>query len=425
MLEPSFDAMKNLLIIYPHWPPSNLAGVHRPRLVANYLSQWGWQPIVLTVDPEYYEEAPDLELLRTVSEQVQVVHVKARPVSKRTRFIGDIGLRAWSNLKKEALRLIEEKQIKFVWIPIPSFYMAILGRVLHNKTRVSYGIDYIDPWVRDISNRKNWRSVLSLKLAELLEPYAVKKASLITGVSENYYLPVLDRNPSIRTIEHLAFPYGFDPNDHVIKLPNLSYPWQEEGVSMPFLYAGAFLPNSRFFIEILFKAVSALHRAGNWPKEAKLYFLGTGSYSGKTIQQYAKDAGIDTFVREKRERFPFLQVLNFLSAAHVVMVIGSTEKHYTASKTFQSILSTRPIFAMMHQESSAVSILEEARAADFTVRYGENMKDESLVNSTMEKLLPLVEEESSVVWKVNTEALDAYTSCENARKLAEKLNQVS
>ena len=28
-------SMKRILIIYPHWPPSNLVGVHRVRLIAN------------------------------------------------------------------------------------------------------------------------------------------------------------------------------------------------------------------------------------------------------------------------------------------------------------------------------------------------------------------------------------------------------
>ena len=48
--------MKTLLIIYPHWPPSNLVGVHRVRLLVNEMPAQGWKPIVLTVDPEDYEE---------------------------------------------------------------------------------------------------------------------------------------------------------------------------------------------------------------------------------------------------------------------------------------------------------------------------------------------------------------------------------
>ncbi|MCC5929260.1 MAG: hypothetical protein JJU28_08455 [Cyclobacteriaceae bacterium] len=69
-----------------------------------------------------------------------------------------------------------------------------MGRLIHRKTKVPYGIDYIDPWVRDISGRRDWRHILSNALARLLEPIAIKKASLITGVAKEYYFPALKRN---------------------------------------------------------------------------------------------------------------------------------------------------------------------------------------------------------------------------------------
>ena len=54
--------MKKILIIYPHFPPSNLAGVHRPRLFANHLKSFGWEPVILTVHEKYYEEELDWNL---------------------------------------------------------------------------------------------------------------------------------------------------------------------------------------------------------------------------------------------------------------------------------------------------------------------------------------------------------------------------
>jgi hypothetical protein len=423
LLENHSLQVKNLLVIYPHWPPSNLAGVHRPRLVANYLQEFGWNPIILTVHPDYYEEEPDWDLLKTIKSSIEVHHVAAKQLTGRPYLVGDLGLRAWSQLKKRALEIIKSQQVDFIWIPIPSFYMAVLGRVLHNKTGVPYGIDYIDPWVRDISNRKDWRSVLSLKMAQWLEPYAVRKASLLSGVSPAYYLPVIARNKSIKDIAHIAFPYGFDPNDHAIKLDGISYPWNSTNkITYPLVYAGAFLPNSRLFIEVLFKAVARLDKNGNWPAGAKFYFLGTGAYPGKQISQYAEEAGVAELVYESRNRYPFLHILNFLTNAHAVMVIGSTEKHYTASKTFQSILSTRPIFAMLHQESTALEILQKSMAAAYTVEYQEQMSKDQLIDKVYEKLLPILQ--ANVAWSVNPQALAPYSSRENAKLLAATLDQL-
>ena len=41
--------MKRLLILYPHWPPSNLAGMHRARLTANFAIDAGWNVTVIAV----------------------------------------------------------------------------------------------------------------------------------------------------------------------------------------------------------------------------------------------------------------------------------------------------------------------------------------------------------------------------------------
>jgi hypothetical protein len=259
--------MYQVLIIYPHWYPANLAGVHRPRLTGNFLKEFAWKPIVLTVDQKYYEEKPDPDFEQTFSQDVKVQRVGAFPIT-RPRIIGDIGLRAFFQLYKGALKIIQSKHIDFIWIPIPSFYTALLGRLIYRKTKVPYGIDYIDPWVRDISLRKDWRHRMSNLLAKLLEPIAVKKASLITGVSYEYYKPVLERNfwrtdkqlndsitqrPNNSTTSQLndsttpqiniiykSFPYGFDPKDHHIKLKNMQYPWSKENKVKPWIYAGAF-----------------------------------------------------------------------------------------------------------------------------------------------------------------------------------------
>ena len=278
--------MKNILIIYPHWPPSNLAGVHRARLIANFLPDFDWKPIILTVHPDYYEEKPDWDILKTVNKDIEVIHVPAKKVGK-PRIIGDIGLRAFTQLKKKALEILKNREINFVWIPIPSFYTAVLGRVLYNKTKIPYGIDYIDPWVRDISNRKNLRAILSNLVARFLEPYAVKKATLISGVSTPYYQSVLDRNFKNKTIEHIGMPYGFDPNDHQIKLENINYPWDDYPGCIPFIYAGAFLPKSDLFTDLLFKAIAELKAEEQWNQKVKLFFIGTGNYSHKSVEEFS------------------------------------------------------------------------------------------------------------------------------------------
>ncbi len=413
--------MKNILIIYPHWPPSNLAGVHRARLISNFLHDFGWQPVILTVKSEFYEEKPDFDIVKTVNSQTEVIYTDAKPV-KNPRIIGDIGLRSFKYLKKEALKIINNQKIDFVWIPIPSFYVALLGRILHKKTGIPYGIDYIDPWVRNISNRKNLRAVLSNLLARILEPYAVKKASLISGVSREYYLPVLKRNFKKNLPVDVAMPYGFDPNDHKILLENIKYPWENYPDCKPIVYAGAFLPLSGYFTELLFKSIRKLKEENKFNPEIKLFFIGTGNYTHKSVTEYAKEAGIENTVIEIRERFPYLHILNFLAQSYGVLVIGSTEKHYTASKIFQSLLSKQPVFSIFHSQSSAVEVLKECNADNYTVKYTENIDKEQFhkqIEQTFHKFVNQTE-----AWIPDLKVLNKYSAKESAKVLVNAIEKI-
>ncbi len=475
--------MKIILIIYPHWWPNNMAGVQRPRLIGNYLKEHGWQPRVLTVKEEYYEEKPDPDFHKIFSDDFKVTRVDALPANKSQkktkgfillrflyslltahyslRLIGDIGLRAFFQLYKGAKHIIATEKIDFIWLPIPSFYNALLGRLLYDKTKVPYGIDYIDPWVRDISNQRNLRATMSQWVARILEPIAIKNVSVISGVSTPYYAPAIQRNfPSIANellnsnsndlntnslltthnsplatnpntnfpITHVAMPYGFDPNDHKIKLDNIEFPWfttQNSKLtshnSKVWLYAGAFLPNSHILMDAFFNAISNLRKQGLWDETIQLWFIGTGPYPAKRITAYAKDHLIDDIVFENRDRYPFLHILNFLSAADTVMVIGSTEQHYTASKTYQSILSERPIVSIFHHESSAIKVMQDCKADQFTVRYKPEMKQEDIV-SAFEKTI--IKRLNSNNWQPDLSALDQYSANESARKLVEAIERV-
>jgi hypothetical protein len=83
--------MNKILIIYPHFPPSNLAAVHRSRLFAQHLPSFGWEP---TVHDDYYEEALDWNLHKLIPEGMRIEKVKAYRVAK-PRLIGDIGVGAF------------------------------------------------------------------------------------------------------------------------------------------------------------------------------------------------------------------------------------------------------------------------------------------------------------------------------------------
>ncbi|SDB65079.1 hypothetical protein SAMN03097699_3044 [Flavobacteriaceae bacterium MAR_2010_188] len=411
--------MKTVLIIYPHWVPANLAGVQRPRLIGNYLKSFGWHPLLLTIDSKYYEEPLDKDIYKTVSDDIEVIYTKAYKVT-RPRLVGDIGLRGFPFLLKKALEICKNRHIDCIWIPIPSFYTSLLGRIIHCKTGIPYGIDYIDPWIRDITNQSNFRARISQLVARTLEPYAVRKAAFITGVSTPYYWPVIERNFKTAPT-HVGMPYGFDPNDHKITLEKLELPWNDIPHCKPWIYAGAFLPNSHLFMEAFFKAISKMKKAQLWNEDIKLFFIGTGHYPAKRITAYAAENGLQNMVFEQREREPFLHILNFLNAADRVLLFGSTEKHYTASKTYQCLLSERPLFAMLHKESSAVKVLKDVNADAYLVEYQDNQTRDRIIERIENVLMEFKQERP---WKPSLGKLDQYSSKQSAKALASVMDEV-
>ncbi|MFN7116758.1 MAG: hypothetical protein ACK4TA_08145 [Saprospiraceae bacterium] len=355
--------MKKILIISPHFPPSNLAAVHRSRLFAQHLPTFGWEPIILTVHEDYYEEAPDWNLAKLLPPDLRIEKVKALPVTK-PRLVGDIGLRAFLQLFRRAQALLQSEKIDFLYIPIPSFYAALLGRWLYNTTGIPYGIDYIDPWVHTFpgSERRFSRHWWSTRLARLLEPIAVKHARLITGVAEGYYQGVLARNPQLRKQAiYGAMPYGGEAKDHeqVAKLNIAPYLFQAKADKIQLVYAGAMLPKAYAPLEAIFQAIQAQPETF---ANVEVHFIGTGKTpndpQGYNIRPYAEKYGLwQKVVFEYPRRIPYLDVLVHLEAADGVFILGSTEPHYTPSKVYQGVLSRKPILAVLHEKSSAVEVI--------------------------------------------------------------------
>ncbi len=360
--------MKKILIISPHYPPSNLAAVHRSRLFAKHLPSFGWEPVILTVNEQYYEETLDRNLHKLIPGDQHIEKVAAFGVTK-PRLIGDIGLRAFFQLRKKALELVQKENIDFVYIPIPSFYVSLVGPYLHRKTGVKYGIDYIDPWVHHFpgSDKIFSRHWFSTKLAKTLEPKAVKNACLITGVAEGYYKGVIDRNPELKkNCLFGAMPYGGEVEDHeaVASMDIKPYLFKKKPGLFQFVYAGAMLPKA---YEPLEQILTAIQQHKELFTGIEFHFIGTGKRpddaASHNIKPMAVKYGLwESVVFEYPARIPYLDVLVHLNAAEGIFILGSTEPHYTPSKVFQGVLSKKPILAVLHKDSTALKVINETGA---------------------------------------------------------------
>lgn len=421
--------MKKLVLVAPHFTPSNLASVHRTRLWAQHLAEFGWEPTVVTTHQRYYEEKLDWELEQLVSPSLRVVRTAALP-TRPVRLVGDIGVRALPFHYRALSRLAQAGEMDFLHITIPSNYSALLGRMVHARHGTPYGIDYIDPWVHEWpgTEKRFSKAWTSARLGELLEPLAVRDAALITGVAPLYYEDVLRRNPHLRgRVVTAAMPYGGSERDleAVREHPPAPYLFDPADGRFHVLYAGAMLPKAYAVLERLFEALAELRRTRpELAERLRLHFVGTGKSpddpQGHNVLPVAERLGVADMVDEHPTRIPYTDVLGHLLRASANLIVGSTEPHYTPSKSFQMVQSRRPLLALLHEHSTAARFLEEARAATVVTLTGAALPDAVDLAGTLAGLMEAPDYDPE---RVDWAAFEAYSARSSARELAGALDR--
>jgi hypothetical protein len=415
---------KRIAIVAGHFPPSNLTAVHRSRLWAQYLPEFGWEPIIVTTHWKYYEEELDLALLELVSPDLHVIRTKALPV-KPVRILGDIGWRALYWHYKALDGLIARKEIDFVHITIPSNTSAVLGELLHLRHRFPFGIDYIDPWVHTWPGveRPFSKAWISFNLSRVLEPWAVKNASLITGVAELYYEPMLQRNPRLRTrCVTAAMPYGNSESDYslVRRSDRKTFLFCRNDGLFHMVYAGAMLPKAHTVLEYFLKALARLRESNSQVIDRlRIHFVGTGKSpddpNGYNVLPYVQRFGLEQWVDEHPNRISYVDVLNHYCHASAILILGSTEAHYTPSKVYQAVQAKHPVFALLHEESTAVNVLHESRAGTVVTFTKDQLPDVGQLAALLETF---VRDPGYSADNVGWDCFEAYSARNSARMLA-------
>jgi hypothetical protein len=360
---------KRAILLSPYFPPSSLAGVHRARHLAKHLPKTDWDPIVLCVDERDQEEALDDGLAALVPNNVEIVKARALP-AKFTRLagIGDIGLRAWKNLKRELFGLLEKQAIGAVLITGSPYYPMLLAPEIRKKFRVPVVLDFQDPWVSawGASRPLLSKSGIAHRLAVTLEPRALRGADFVTSVSENQNAGMAARYPWLDASKMAAIPIGGDPEDFsVLRASPLSVEGLVEPGHIHLSYVGTFLPRSAPLVRVLLQSFARLRiHEPALAQNIRLNFIGTSNqpndFTTFRVRPIAQAEGVADAVSEIPQRVPYMKALGVLAQSQGLLLIGSDEPHYTASKIYPALMSGRPFLSLFHRESSAHAILSAA-----------------------------------------------------------------
>jgi len=368
------DPPRKLLIVSPHWPPVNAPDLQRVRMSLPYYRQFGWEPVVLAVDPDEVDGIREPELEATCPADVRVVRCRALPL-RWTRRCGvrNLGLRTWGCLNRTASRLLRRERFDLVFFSTTQFMALTLGPHWHRCHGVPYVIDIQDPWRTDYYERPGaptppggWKYQLARMLAYAFEGPTYRRAAGFISVSERYLQDLAKRYPWFAGKPQATIRFGASLADFefIRRRPPVGIQLTREPGTIHLLYTGASGPIMPHALNMLFSGFS-LYRE-RWPERAarfRFHFYGTSYVApgrGRpSVLPVAVEHGLADQVEEISHRLGHLESLALLLQADALILLGSSDLAYSPSKLYPYFLSRKPMLSVVFAGSQLEAILSK------------------------------------------------------------------
>jgi len=422
--------LKRVLIVGADFAPSSYPPALRLRYFVQHLAEFGWEPVILTTDPSYYETAVDEENLKLLPHGLEIIRTRAIPASLTRKFnFGDLGLRSLWHHWRAMKRVIRQKKIDLVFISVPPNPTIVLGRLAHSRFGIPYVLDYQDPVVADYywklpRSQRPSKFVLAYSYLRIFENLAVARVAALVAVSKGTMDGVAKRHPRLPEVAEI--PLGVEPSDfEYLRLhPRKNSVFDPADGFLHVSYVGRGGPDMLPSLRAVFQAVQSGLQC--WPAlfhRLRLHFVGT-TYSHLPEGQYqvlplVRELNLEPYVDEHPGRVPYLTAMQIMLDSHALLMVGSELPHYTASKVFPYIVAARPLLAVFHEKSSVVTILKQTNASE-VVTFGDSRPVSGTTEEIAEHLRSLLALPPGSCPPTNWKAFEGYT----ARAMTERLARV-
>lgn len=367
--------MRTVLIVSPHFPPINAPDMQRVRMGLPHLTEFGWRPVVLAVEPAYTEGVEETLLLETIPSNIPIHRVPALPVRwTRKVGLGNLGLRAFPFLYRAGAQMLKRYNVDLVYFSTTMFPTMPLGRIWKEQFGVPFVLDMQDPWVSDYHRGRPKRERppkywFAQRLNLALEPWTMKKVDGLLAVSADYIETLQRRYPWLIDKPRKTLPFGASETDFNIvrEHPQPNRFFEPGNGEVHGVYVGRGGRDMAPALRIIFQTLRlGLQERPALFSKLSLHFIGTDyapdDRARKTVEPVAEDLGIGRYVKEHPLRIPYFEALQLLLDSDFLLVPGSDDPQYTASKIFPYIMARKPLLAVFHERSSVVDIVQRTRA---------------------------------------------------------------
>jgi len=130
--------------------------------------------------------------------------------------------------------------------------------------------------------------------------------------------------------------------------------------------------------------------------------------------------GLERWVDEHPNRISYVDVLNHLLHASAILILGSSETHYTPSKVYQAVQAKRPVFALLHEQSTAVGLLRDIGAGSVTTLTESRLPSPEELASA---LSAFIQAPRNPAKQFRSDLFEPYSARHSSRLLAEALER--
>ncbi|MFM9007337.1 MAG: glycosyltransferase, partial [Bacteroidota bacterium] len=240
--------LKKLLVISYYWPPAGGAGVQRCLKFVRHLPEFGYEPIVITVDDRAATyPVTDPTLQSDIPAGVRVIRTKSfEPLSVLSRLVGkeNVPYGGFANTRKEsrvqrllrwvrgnffipdarkgwvsyalqaATRIIREEQIERVLISSPPHSSQLIGLQLKKRfPGLTWIADMRDPWTDIYYYQDLMHTQIAARADARMERQVLESADLILVVSEPIRQTFLKKSDTLNPSKFAVIPNGYDADD--------------------------------------------------------------------------------------------------------------------------------------------------------------------------------------------------------------------
>lgn len=338
-------------MIAMYYPPAGGVGTFRVTKFAKYLREFGWEPIILTLDQECYNEFNffiDDSLVKDIPERMSIYKTGLwKPIFLKN-LLKDPGIRWLPPLFRGIKSIINKEKPKLLYATSGPAIPLIVTTYAKFFCGINYIIDLRDPWKLAIPDKpvRGLYSRMNRTLNNILEPLVINNASKIICVSEDMCQAYREAYSRRSPDDFIVITNGYDPDDFD-SVPPLEYP------EYTIIYAGKFLAGPSFRNPTyFFQAMKLLQQ-----RNIRIHFIHIGEVN-KEVIEIAKDTGL-TDQSEFLGKLSYRDTISHMKGAGLLLLIGSGIKTEQTGKVFDYLGCKKPILALSPKKGGIADVVRD------------------------------------------------------------------